>query len=185
MPLARPAQPFGPWQTCCNRFRRWARDGTWARLLARFQTEADAAQDIDWLVSIDSTVVRAHQHAAGARPSPGASGEPADHAIERSPGRLTTKIHLAADGQCRPLALLVSAGHRHDSLYFEAVMNGIRVPRSGPGRPRCRPVQVSADCAYSSRTIRTYLRRRGIKATNRGQGAAEWRAEHGASTPAE
>ncbi|MEV8015880.1 IS5 family transposase [Streptomyces sp. NPDC086554] len=157
-------QDFGPWQTAYNRFRRWANDGTWTRLLTHLHTQADATRDIDWLVSIDSTVVRAHQHATGARPPSGPSTEPSDHALGRSRGGLTTKIHLAADGRCRPLALLVSAGHRHDSSYFEAVMNRIRVPRTGPGRPRSRPVQVSAAPAYSSRAIRTYLRQRGIKA---------------------
>lgn len=43
-------------------------------------------------------------------------------------------------------------------------MAGIRVPRSGPGRPRTRPEAVLADRAYSSRAIRKHLRRRGIRA---------------------
>lgn len=43
-------------------------------------------------------------------------------------------------------------------------MAGIRVPRSGPGRPRTRPDAVLADRAYSSRAIRNHLRRRGIRA---------------------
>lgn len=58
---------FGPCQTVFNRFRRWAMDGTWQHVLTELQTQADAAGDIDWLVSVDSTTVRAHQHAAGAR----------------------------------------------------------------------------------------------------------------------
>ncbi|MFE2586387.1 IS5 family transposase [Streptomyces sp. NPDC059378] len=153
---------FGPWQTVFNRFRRWAKDGTWQRILTELQAQADAAGDIDWLVSVDSTTVRAHQHAAGARKKGAPAGEPDDHALGRSRGGLTTKVHLAADGRCRPLSLLVAAGHRHDSLYFEAVMASIRVPRIGNGRPRTRPASVSADRAYSSRAIRSYLRRRGI-----------------------
>jgi hypothetical protein len=36
-------------------------------MLAAAQADADAAADIDWLVSVDSTIVRAHQHAAGAK----------------------------------------------------------------------------------------------------------------------
>lgn len=43
-------------------------------------------------------------------------------------------------------------------------MAGIRVPRSGPGRPRTRPDTVLADRAYSSRAIRKHLRQRGIRA---------------------
>lgn len=58
---------YGPWQTLHTRFRRWALDGTFERMLRAAQAKADAAGDIDWLVSVDSTVVRAHQHAAGAR----------------------------------------------------------------------------------------------------------------------
>ncbi|NYD51673.1 transposase [Actinomadura luteofluorescens] len=48
-------------------FRRWQRDGTWARVLAALQTRADSAGLITWEVNVDSTVMRAHQHAAGAR----------------------------------------------------------------------------------------------------------------------
>ncbi|MER6006477.1 hypothetical protein ABT120_48615 [Nonomuraea angiospora] len=48
-------------------FRRWQRDGTWARILTALQAIADAAGRIVWDVSVDSTIARAHQHAAGAR----------------------------------------------------------------------------------------------------------------------
>lgn len=58
---------YGPWQTCYDRFVRWRRDGTWERLLTRLQTEVDAAGELEWTVSVDSTVARAHQHSAGAR----------------------------------------------------------------------------------------------------------------------
>lgn len=58
---------YGPWATLHTRFRRWAAEGTVDRMLRAAQAKADAAGDIEWLVSVDSTVVRAHQHAAGAR----------------------------------------------------------------------------------------------------------------------
>jgi transposase len=60
---------------------------------------------------------------------------------------------------------VVTAGQRGDAPQFEAVMGRICVPRLGPGRPRTRPDRVRADKAYSSRRIRTYLRRRGIGCT--------------------
>jgi transposase len=60
-----PAQ-YGPWQTVYGLFRRWQRDGTWARILTGLQADADAAGLITWDVSVDSTIARAHQHAAGA-----------------------------------------------------------------------------------------------------------------------
>jgi transposase len=58
---------YGRWQTVYGRFVRWRRDGTGERLLAHAQTKSDAVGEVVWEVSIDSTSVRAHQHAAGAR----------------------------------------------------------------------------------------------------------------------
>jgi transposase len=58
---------YGPWRTAQLRFRRWAEDGTWARLRQQVIGLAEADGDIDWNAQADSTVVRAHQHAAGAR----------------------------------------------------------------------------------------------------------------------
>ncbi|MGA5567849.1 IS5 family transposase [Streptomyces pseudogriseolus] len=157
---------YGPWQTVCTRFRRYAIDGVFTRALQQIQARADAAGDIDWLVQIDSTIVRAHQHAAATGRKGGISGdEPDDHALGRSRGGLTTKVHLACDGKGRPLALLVTPGQRHDSVCARILLERIRVPRSGLGRPRCRPDQVIADKAYSSRGFRAYLRRRGIAHT--------------------
>jgi transposase len=61
---------YGPWQTCYDRFSRWRRDGTWDRLLACAQTKSDAVGEVEWVVSVDSTIVRAHQQATGARREP-------------------------------------------------------------------------------------------------------------------
>ncbi|PSJ29140.1 hypothetical protein B7P34_08470 [Streptosporangium nondiastaticum] len=61
---------FGPWKTVYECHRLWSVDGTWERLLQQVQAEADAAGEIDWDISVDSTIVRAHQHAAGARTDP-------------------------------------------------------------------------------------------------------------------
>ena len=58
---------YGPWQTVYGLFRRWQRDGSWRAILASLQARADAAGLITWDVSVDSSVCRAHQHAAGAR----------------------------------------------------------------------------------------------------------------------
>ncbi|MFF3625437.1 IS5 family transposase [Streptomyces sp. NPDC002467] len=178
---------FGPWKTVYERHRRWSADGTWERLLQRVQAEADATGGIDWDISVDSTVVRAHQHAAGARSDPppvvsggrggrtperdavmvlyrppgggGTGGE----SLGRSRGGLTTKVHLSADGRCRPLSLIVTPGQRADCTQFEAVLEKIRVPRPGPGRPKKKPDSVAADKAYSNGLCRAYLRRRGIR----------------------
>jgi transposase len=90
---------------------------------------------------------------------------PSRESLCRSRGGLTSKIHLAADTRCRPISRVTTAGHRHDSLAFAPVMAGIRIGRRGRGRPRTRPARVLGDKAYSSRAIRSHLRRRGITAT--------------------
>jgi transposase len=54
---------FGPHQTVSKRHRRFCADGTWDRIHARLVAEADARGEVDWSVSVDSTVNRAHQHA--------------------------------------------------------------------------------------------------------------------------
>ncbi len=66
---------YGPWRTVYDRFVRWQRDGTWDRLLAHVQTKSDAVGEVEWEVSIDSTSIRAHQHAAGARKQPANADE--------------------------------------------------------------------------------------------------------------
>ncbi|MFI8917386.1 IS5 family transposase [Streptomyces sp. NPDC053513] len=154
---------FGSWKGAHNRLRKWAADGTREKVFTALLAQADAEGDLDWIVSVDSTIVRAHQHAAGARPKGAPAGEPDHHALGRSRGGLTTKIHLAADGRCRPLAFVLTPGQAGDAPAFPQVMARLRVPRP-LGRPRITPDVVLADEAYSSRAIRDHLRRRGIRA---------------------
>jgi transposase len=159
---------YGPWQSVYDLFRRWQRAGIWARVVTALQTRADAAGLIGWDVSLDSTVVRAHQHAAGARHDVLAQREPvetepADHGLGRSRGGLSTKLHLAVEQGQKMLSMVITAGQRGDSPQFAAVLARIRVPRPGRGRPRTRPDLVLADKAYASRANRRLLARRGIK----------------------
>jgi len=58
---------------------------------------------------------------------------------------LTSKIHLACDAFGRPLALVITGGNTDDCTQFTTVMEAIRVPRIGPGRPRTRPSRVIGD----------------------------------------
>jgi transposase len=58
---------YGSWSAVAALFRRFQRDGTWARMLTALQARADAVGRVVWDVSVDSTIARAHQHAAGAR----------------------------------------------------------------------------------------------------------------------
>ena len=59
-----PREEYGPWQTVWKRHRRYAEDGTWDRVLAQILAEADAQGKIEWGVSVDATIARAHQHAS-------------------------------------------------------------------------------------------------------------------------
>ncbi|RSM96364.1 hypothetical protein DMH25_31690 [Streptomyces sp. WAC 01325] len=74
-------------------------------------------------------------------------------------------MHLAADGRCRPLAVLLTPGHYGDGPQLQPVLQQVSVPRTGVGRPRSRPDHVLADKANTSRANRLYLRRRGISHT--------------------
>src|ERR671933_306836 len=59
---------YGAWATLYSRFRRWRLAGVWDRVFAAVQTRADTAGRVDWTVQfVDGTVIRAHQHAAGAK----------------------------------------------------------------------------------------------------------------------
>ena len=89
--------------------------------------------------------------------------EPRGHAIGRSRGGLTTKIHHAVDGRGRPLAIVVTGGQRNDGAMLHRVLADIRIPRLGGGRPRTRPDSVIADKAYSAGVIRRALHARGIR----------------------
>ncbi|MFD6953394.1 IS5 family transposase [Nocardiopsis sp. NPDC060348] len=151
---------YGPWATLHTRFHGWAADGTFDGMLRVAQAKAGAAGSIDWLVSVNPTVVRAHQHAAGAR-----KGGLCEPALGRSRGGLASKVHLACDGSGRPLGFVVTGGNTNDCTRPITVVETIRVPRLGPGRPRTRPDRVLGDKGYSSKAIRTWLRRRGIPHT--------------------
>lgn len=87
---------FGPWQTIHKRHALWSVDGTWERLLQHLQAVADAAGDIDWNINIDSTSIRAHQHAAGAPKDP----PPAPPSASK--GAAQRSVHVRAYLRLRP-----------------------------------------------------------------------------------
>jgi transposase len=89
--------------------------------------------------------------------------EPPDHAIGRSRGGLSTKIHQLVDGRKRPLVITVTAGQAADSPVLKFLLADLAVARPGPGRPRSRPEALLGDKAYSSRANRALLRSKRIK----------------------
>lgn len=98
-----------------------------------------------------------------ARPPGG--GSAGGESLGCSRGGFTTKLHLSADGRCRPLSLVVTPGQGADCTQFKPVLEKIRVPKLGPGRPRKKPDSVAADKAYSNGPCRGYLWQRGIRHT--------------------
>jgi transposase len=130
---------YGPWETVYKRFARWQTDGTWAQVEAALRTQADAAGELVWDAQVDSTVVRAHQHAAGARKAePLDPGKPPTGA-GRSRGGLTTKLHTICDGGGRNLA-----HPPHPRVSASAL--------GGPGlRHHGMPVQAGCVCAFGGR----------------------------------
>ncbi len=91
----------------------------------------------------------------------GAGGE----GLGRSRGGFTSKLHLSGDGRCRPLSLIVTPGQRADCTQFIAVLEKIRVPRRGAGRPRVKPGSLAAGKAYGNGPVRKHLRRWDIRHT--------------------
>jgi transposase len=71
----------GNWKTVYNRHRRWCGDGTWEKILDQLRADCDETQGKAWTVAADATVVRAHQHAAGARRRPPGDVDPARLAV--------------------------------------------------------------------------------------------------------
>lgn len=82
---------FGSWKTVYQRKRRWALDGTWQRICDTLRIDCDAEEGDDWTVGVDSTVVRAHQHAAGARQAPPAELAAPAESADKGGRRYRTK----------------------------------------------------------------------------------------------
>ena len=55
-------EEYGKWNSAFQRFNRWAKKGVWDQVMAALREDPD----LEWLMP-DSTIIRAHQHAAGAK----------------------------------------------------------------------------------------------------------------------
>ena len=95
---------------------------------------------------------------------PGTGREPGaeDEALGRSRGGFTTKVHLRCEGYGKPVTFTLTGGQVHDSTQVSALISRSAIRRIGQGRPRLRPAKMVGDKAYSSRSIRLALRKRGI-----------------------
>ncbi|MDG4883069.1 IS5 family transposase [Mesorhizobium sp. WSM4884] len=108
---------LGDYRSVKRRYYRWIEMGVLDDMLETLAREAD----LEWLM-IDSTIVRAHQHAAGARK---VKGGPHAQGLGRSRGGLSTKIHAATEALGLPVRLIGSPGQRNDIALAHDLIDGI------------------------------------------------------------
>jgi transposase len=130
---------FGSWKTVHQRFSRWAKSGVFARMFKLLSNDHD-----NEYMMIDATIVRAHQHSAGAQKINGAQ------AIGRSRGGLTTKVHALVDALGNPVNLMLTPGQDHDLTCAEPLLEN-----ADPGA-------LLGDKAYDADRFIDTLTRRGI-----------------------
>ncbi len=105
---------FGDWKIVYQRFNRWAKSGVFERVFRLLASDHD-----NEYMMIDATIVRAHQHSAGAKKKDGAQ------AIGRSRGGLTTKIHALVDALGNPVEVMLSPGQDHDLTCAESLIEAV------------------------------------------------------------
>jgi transposase len=155
---------YGEWESVYGRFDRRSKDGLLDRILRRLHARRDRLRRLDFdLWCVDGSSIRASRSAAGARRRR-IDGEPEGHALGRSRGGFGPKLHLIVDSRGLPLAASIAPGQAPESKHLEPVLEAVRLPRPGRGRPRCRPKALAGDEGDSDPRVRRYLRRRGIKA---------------------
>ncbi|WP_370529157.1 IS5 family transposase [Undibacterium sp. KW1] len=131
---------FGYWNTVYTRFARWSERDCWQSIFSVLREEADFEE-----VYLDSTVVRAHQHAAGAAKKKG------EQALGRSRGGLTTKIDVCVEGLAEEARFLLTGGHCHDVTQAEALLKDLQ------------PGAVLADKAYDANALIARIQERNAK----------------------
>src|ERR1700758_164268 len=102
---------FGDWKIVYQRFNRWAKRGVFERIFKHLASDHD-----NEYMMIDATIVRAHQHSAGARKKNG------EQAIGRSRGGLSTKIHALVDALGNPVNLMLTPGQANDLTCAEPLL---------------------------------------------------------------
>ena len=89
--------------------------------------------------------------------------EPADHALGRSRGGFSTKIHILCDGFGHPLHFHLTAGQAHESTVLKDVLHGAdAVVQDGEGRPIAWPAALGGDKGYRADWIDEFLLELGI-----------------------
>jgi transposase len=96
-------EDFPPFTTVWERLDTWSQNGVWDQVLRRLQGQAHAVGELEWIVSVDSTIARAHQHAAGARRAtvdeqPDQHADHGDHGDHDDQGERGGRVDQSAAG---------------------------------------------------------------------------------------
>ena len=138
---------LGRWDSVYQQFRRWTQGGLWDVLL---EALAGRGAVPDSVQMIDSTIVRAHHCAAGAKK--GGRRDSARHqGLGRSRGGLTTKVHVRANAAGLPVGLVITPGEAHEATAYPALMN-----EAAPA-----PKVLIADRGYDADAIRADVEEQG------------------------
>ncbi|MGH8032012.1 MAG: IS5 family transposase, partial [Luteimonas sp.] len=108
---------FGDWNTIYQRFARWEKRGVWRTIFTTLAADADFEEAF-----IDSTSIRAHQHATGA------PKKTAIRAFGRSRGGLTSKIHAVVEGLGQLATFTLSPGQASDIGQAQPLLEAIPAP---------------------------------------------------------
>ncbi len=130
---------LGPWRSAWTRFDRWARAGMRQRALEHL------ARRDRRVYMVDSSIARAHQHAAGSKKALGCQG------IGRSRGGPSTKLHTIVEARGLPVEVLVTPGQTSDYVPAEALIEG----RAGDA--------VIADKGYDADRAIGLIERQGLR----------------------
>ncbi|RYG95928.1 MAG: IS5 family transposase [Alphaproteobacteria bacterium] len=134
---------YGPYTTIYNRFHRWSRQGVWFEIF-----EALTGHTGVWgSVAIDSTSIKVHRSAAGAK------GGPFAQAIGTSRGGRTSKLHGLTDAAGRPHVLMLSPGNLSDMTIAPALIEAANG----------RFTRLIADKGYDSNAIRAAIQAQGAE----------------------
>ena len=134
---------YGKWNTVWRRFARWRDLGVFEAVFAALAESGAAEERVQML---DSTTIRAHQHAAGAK------GGQQDQALGRSRGGFSTKLHLRCDARGLPLALVLTPGEAHETRAFGDLVEDLAAGT------RC----LIGDMGYDADWLRQELLLRGV-----------------------
>jgi transposase len=135
------------------RHARWSKKGIWQQIFETLSQQSDNTYHM-----LDATILRAHQHNAGAKKSLNRQ------AISRSQSGLNIKIHALCDGKGRPIAFHLTGGEAHDLQGADALLEKVNAPAlladkayyaQGRVLDRLKKINCSAGHTYKKLIIKT------------------------------